>query len=238
MLSGESLPDWKTVLSILYELGAAPDVIARLKDLHKVADASTSSISFVPDLSAEYLRLRLDEIEAVRERTLNPTGLPGPLQTKGYAEFAARQARRRVPEGWPEVAGDERNERKALLTRDVNPLRLESVIAESALRVLDGLPRDDRNEQLDVLISTAEQGLADFFIRPFDRGPYGAYQLTLLSFPEDDEPDSAYLDTRLGLAIVDDADTVNVLRAEWCDARDEAMTPPESIAFLKKMKTG
>lgn len=62
--------------------------------------------------------------------------------------------------------------------------------------------------------------------------------MTLLSFPEDDEPDSAYLDSRLGLAIVDDADTVNVLRDEWCAARDEALTPAESIAFLEEMRTG
>lgn len=237
LFTGEGLPKWPTVLSVLYELEATRDEVKRAKELHAVADVDTKNIAYAPDLPAEYLRLRMDEEDASDERTLNQTVIPGLLQIPLYAEAMALKSRRRVKAGWSDHAGAERQSRQALLYRDSEPLNLHSLIDEAALTKLVG-GRDVMADQLAHLVSAAQHPNITIQVLPDDLGAYGAHSnpLTLLSFPEADEPDCAYVDGLLGVEIVEDSAAVDVLSAVWRDVAADAMSPADSIAFISKLK--
>ncbi|MEV8438862.1 helix-turn-helix transcriptional regulator [Actinosynnema sp. NPDC051121] len=236
MLSGDALARWPTLAMVLDVIGATPEEKTRALQLWEVADVDPSVIGHARDLPSGYKRFRMDELEAVRERSLDPMLVTGLLQTAGYAEAVARATSRRIiGDNWDEHAAAERSERQELLSRE-KPLEFHAVVDEAALRRLVGGVEVMRG-QLDHLVAMAELPNVTIQVLPYSRGAYEAQAggLHLLEFAESDEPLAAYVEALTGLAPVEDEDA-EVLSAVWDDAARLALTAEESVSLIRAVR--
>jgi transcriptional regulator with XRE-family HTH domain len=233
--SGDNLPRIHLFTTLLGVIGATPEEREQALKLWEVADANMSIIERAYDLPAKYLRFRLDESEAVQERTLDSTAIPGMLQTADYALANSLGVREQTSDDWERQA-DERRERQQLLTREVTPLRLHALIDEAALRRLVGGPAV-MAAQLDHLLRMGQRPNITIQVIPFAFGAYGAIgPVVLLSFPEKDEPDSLYLDGVTSMQTVVDSKDVAALSAVWNEVAAAAPPAERSAEIIQEVK--
>jgi len=238
LLSGRALPSLHRFTTILGVVGATDDERERGLRLYRVADADTATIQHADHLSVKYLRFRMDEVEATRERSLDTVIVPGILQTPEYAEAISHSRRRleRSP-GWEERAGDERRDRQALLRRNENPLHLHVLIHEAALRQVIGSP-EIMAAQLDHLLTMGELPNVVVQVVPFTFGAHGAMTgpMFLMSFPEDDEPDSAYAESVTGMDTIEKPEDVAGLSDTWDAIASRAPSAEQSAEIIRSAR--
>nr|CTQ92288.1 Putative DNA-binding protein [Kibdelosporangium sp. MJ126-NF4] len=237
MEAGAALPRIHLFAAILNVIGATDEQRAQATRLWEIADADTTTIEH-GDLPLKYRAFRMDESEAIRERTLNTVVVPGMLQIPAYAAAIWSAARNRIQHlDYEERAVAERRDRQSLLYREENPLQLHSLIDEAALRRMIGGPAV-MIEQLDHLLAMSARPTVTIQVLPFEIGAYDAMSgpVTLLGFPEDDEPDTAYLEYVFGGESVEDVDAVAALTAIWEELADTAPTAEESAAIIRSIR--
>jgi transcriptional regulator with XRE-family HTH domain len=238
LMSGDALPRLHLLLSILGVIGATPEEREKAVQLWEIADADTTVIEFAEELPVRYMRFRMDEAEAVRERSLDLVIMPGMLQTMEYAaaiSWAARHLIRR--EGWEERAVAERSDRQELLWRKENPLELHALIDEAALRRIIG-DHETMVSQLDHLIHMAKLPNVTIQVLPLDlcaAGPYSGTMI-LLNYPEPDEPDSAYVESMAGGETVSDDDSVAALARVWDAIAAAAPSSEKSLKIIRAVR--
>jgi transcriptional regulator with XRE-family HTH domain len=237
--SGDALPRLHLLLSILGVIGANEEEWEKAVQLWEIADSDTTVIEFAEDLPVRYMRFRMDEAEAVRERTLDMVIMPGMLQTMEYASALWSAARRLIRnERWEERAVAERRDRQELLWRKENPLELHALIDEAALRRIIG-SRGVMVAQLDHLIRVSELPNVTIQVTPLNLGAFGAYSGTmiLLSYPEPDEPDSAYVESMAGGETVGDNESMAALSDVWKGIAAAAPSPDKSVKIIKAVRS-
>jgi transcriptional regulator with XRE-family HTH domain len=236
--SGDALPRLHLLGAILGVIGATDDEREKAVQLWEIADSDTATIEFAQDLPVRYMRFRMDEAEAVRERTLDMVIMPGMLQTVEYATALWSAARRLIrKERWEERAIAERRDRQELLWRKDNPLELHALIDEAALRRIIG-SRAVMVAQLDHLIRMGELPNVTIQVLPLDlcaSGPYSGTMI-LLSYPESDEPDSAYVESMAGGETVGDDESVTALSDVWNAIAAAAPSPQRSVKIIKAVR--
>jgi transcriptional regulator with XRE-family HTH domain len=238
MLSGRSLPGRQRFATILAVIGATDDEREQALQLYQVADVDTAVIQHAGELTAKYLRFRMDEAEAVMERSLDTVIVLGLLQIPEYAAALSHGRRRleRSP-GWEKSASDERRDRQALLLREREPLVLHSLVHEAALRTVVG-GAETMIAQLDHLLTMAKLPNVTIQVVPFGFGAHGAMTgpWFLLSFPEPDEPDSAYTESVTGMDTVENPEDVAGLSDIWQAIAKAAPSPTRSAEIIKKAR--
>lgn len=237
LFSGDHLPRYHLFTTLLTVLKLTDDERARALELWEIADADAYVIEHAQDLPASYMRFRMDESEARRERTLNTVIIPGLLQTVAYAAAKA-DASKLLHAGWDaERESAERRDRQGLLFRADRSLELHALVDEVALRRLVGGP-DVMAEQLDHLVTAGKLPNVTIQVIPFTAGAYGAMSgpLWILTFPEDDEPDAAYVESLTGVATVEDEANVAALSAVWDGAAAAALSPTASARFIRSVR--
>jgi transcriptional regulator with XRE-family HTH domain len=238
LFSGDNLPRFHLFTSLLPVLDVAGEDRARALELWEIANAGTVNVEHANNLPPPYMRFRMDEQEADRERTLDPVIVPGLLQTSAYAEAISLAYRERWKGDWDAATGTaERRDRQALLTRAEQPLVLHALIDEVTLhRVVGG--RTVMAEQLDHLIEMSRRPNITIQVVPFLAGAYGAMAgvLSLLSFPEEDEPDAAYMESLLGISTVENRDDVTALSAVWDGVAAVALSATKSVNAIRAAK--
>lgn len=233
--SGDALPSLHRFTTVLSLIGATEEERRRALHLWEIADGDTAVIEHAGDMSANYRRFRMDECEAVRERTLDTVIVPGMLQTADYAAAIHRAARARtgrpVGETW---AADERRDRQSLLYRPGRPLELHSLIDEAVLRRMIGGP-SVMAAQLEHLLTMSLRDRITIQVVPFSFGAYGAMSgpVTIFTFPEDGEPDSAYLEYVAGGQSLEDEQDVAGLSAVWHEIAAAAPSSEESADIIR-----
>ncbi|CCH27614.1 helix-turn-helix transcriptional regulator [Actinosynnema sp. NPDC047251] len=238
LLAGTHLARWPSLSVILDVLEATPEQKTFLLQMWEVADVDNATVEYAAALPIKYRRFRMDELEAYRERTLDVTHVPGMLQTPAYAEAIAHASHRLiVGDGWDRTAAAERLTRRHLLDRE-EPFEFHALVDEAALRRMVGGPEVMR-EQLDFLVESAARPNVTVQVLPFDLGAYGPQPtalLLLLDFPEEDAPCAAYTEEISGLAMLEEQDQVQPLDGIWRDAASVALTPVESVEFIKAVR--
>jgi hypothetical protein len=93
-------------------------------------------------------------------------------------------------------------------------------------------------EQLDHLLTASKLPNVTIQIIPFTAGAYGAMSgpLWILTFPEEDEPDAAYVESLTGVATVEDEANVAALSAVWDGAAAAALSPTASARFIRSVR--
>lgn len=229
--AGEALPSRTRVAAILAVLQATNDEREAAFQLWEVADVDGSVIEHAEDLPVKYRRFRMDENEAVSERTLDMVVVPGLLQTTDYSKAVSAGARQLIKSGnWEERAGAERAERRALLTRR-EPLTYHALIGEAVLRTTVG-SRAVMIEQLDHMLAMAELDNVTIQVVPSDFGAHGLMSgpIQLLRFV--DNEDTAYAESVLGVEPVQDPDAVASLSDRWNDIASAAPSSEQSREMI------
>jgi len=232
--SGDALPSLHRFTTVLEVIGATDEERRRALQLWEIADSDPAIIAHAGDLPVRYRRFRMDECEAVRERTLDTVIMPGMLQTADYAAEINRAARTRTNRPPSDaLAAAERRDRQSLLFRANRPLVLHSLIDEGVLRRVIGGP-DVMAAQLEHLLVMADEPNITVQIVPFTFGAYGAMSgpVTIFTFPEDGDPESAYLEYVSGGETLEDEADVSGLAAVWQEISAAAPSPAESQLII------
>jgi transcriptional regulator with XRE-family HTH domain len=233
--SGDALPSLHRFTTVLEVIGATEDERRRALQLWEIADSDPAIIAHAGDLPVRYRRFRMDECEAVRERTLDTVIVPGMLQTADYAAEINRAARTRTSRPASDaLAAAERRDRQSLLFRANRPLVLHSLIDEGVLRRMIGGP-DVMAAQLEHLLAMADEPNITVQVVPFTFGAYGAMSgpVTIFTFPEDGDPESAYLEYVSGGETLEDEADVAGLTAVWQETCAAAPSPAESALIIR-----
>nr|WP_052479006.1 helix-turn-helix transcriptional regulator [Kibdelosporangium sp. MJ126-NF4]CEL21595.1 Putative DNA-binding protein [Kibdelosporangium sp. MJ126-NF4]CTQ92376.1 Putative DNA-binding protein [Kibdelosporangium sp. MJ126-NF4] len=238
LMSGDSLPRLHLLLAILSAIDVTEDERARALKLWDIADADKTVVQFADELPDRYMRFRLDEADAVRERSLDRIIVPGLLQTIEYAAELNRSTRQLLRrDGWEERAVSERRDRQEMVLRKEDPLHIHALIDETALRRIIG-SRGVMIDQLDHLIEMTRKPNVTIQVLPLDLcapGPYSGTMI-LLSYPESDEPDSVYVESMAGGETIGDDAVVATLSKVWDDIAAAAPTPQKSTKIIKAVR--
>ncbi len=236
LLKGDNLVGFHLFNAVLSELGLSPQETAAAQELYDVADADVSTIEHANSMRPKYRRFRLDESEAVQERSINTVVISGLLQTVRYAQSLSLPNRPRWQGQWDaEKAAAERRNRQAVLLREDRPLQLHALLDERVLDLIVG-GAEVMAEQYTHLLAMAERPNITLQLLVKERGAYGAMSgpLFLLDFPEEDEPPSAYVENVLGLDVVEKPEDVAMLAAVWDGAVSMAISSDESVEIIEQ----
>ncbi|MFI6782728.1 Scr1 family TA system antitoxin-like transcriptional regulator [Micromonospora sp. NPDC050276] len=202
---------------------AALDTGGLLAELLAVAARQESPAWFAP--------WRAIEAEAVALRTVQPSLVPGLLQTEAYAHAVLSAQGTHTPEQVDQlVAG--RLARQELLAGPA-PKRFTAVVDETALRRVVG-DRDVQLAQLERLVELATLPHVRLYVIPAGAGahPGLAGGFVLANLPDGDEV--AYIDGVFG-QIVDRPDTVDTIRTMWDTLLGEALPASVSVELIGKL---
>jgi transcriptional regulator with XRE-family HTH domain len=184
-------------------------------------------------LSGSYVEL---EAEADGISNYEAFGVPGLLQTPGYARLIQRARLWRDPDDI-QRAVDARIRRQQILTGD-NPTQLWAVIEEHALQRLASVP-DVMREQVDHLVELADNsGHITIQVLPTDAGVHAGAMgpFVIMDFAEPADP-IVYLETYTdGLYLEREAEVAKYRRL-WDHIRTSALDEERTIPYLKKMLT-
>jgi len=182
-------------------------------------------------LTGSYVEL---EAEATGIANFEAFGVPGLLQTPGYARLIQRARLWRDPDDI-QRAVDARIRRQQILQRD-NPPDLWAVIEEHALQRLAGAP-DVMREQIEHLIELADSSShITVQVVPTSAGVHAGATgpFVIMDFAEPAAP-IVYLETFTDGLYLERAEEVGMYRKLWDHVRTSALDEERTIPYLKKM---
>jgi transcriptional regulator with XRE-family HTH domain len=177
------------------------------------------------------------ESSAAIVRQWEPFLVPGLLQTGDYAYHVLtgvsdrddRAARRLV---------DARIERQELLKRDRTP-ELFFMVSEAAVRLVIGSAEIMR-AQLTQVLELSERPDVTFRIMPFAKGANVGLRgpFVLLEFPDPEDGDVLYLETRGDAVFVDEDEETSTYLEYFYDLERDALSEEESLELVREVISG
>jgi transcriptional regulator with XRE-family HTH domain len=183
------------------------------------------------------------ESDAAVIRTFEPENVPGLLQTRGYAEaitsvffptYSARERTRFV---------ELRLARQRVLDREDEPLRLDVVIGEAALRRRPATATTEvMREQLQALLALVEGERPNVIVRvaPIELGHPAVYggPYVVMDLADAAENGLVYLETRRESQFIQNDDTVDEFRRLHHDLVGAVQETAQTQALLKEAIDG
>ena len=174
------------------------------------------------------------ENDATYIRVFMPLILPGLLQTAAYVEAGLRTGPRSP--AWRQKALETRLRRQEILSR-TGPTapKVVAVITEASLLFRWGT-RADQYEQIAHLAEVSGRPNVELRIQRFADGPYPGMlsMINILSFP-DAEPSLVFMETDYAIEEVSSAESVSAYEEAFSRARDGALEPTDTAAFLRQL---
>ncbi|HEV8221297.1 MAG TPA: helix-turn-helix transcriptional regulator [Streptosporangiaceae bacterium] len=174
------------------------------------------------------------ENDASHIRVFMPLILPGLLQTAAYVEAGLRTGPRSP--AWRQKALETRLRRQEILTRNgPTAPKVVAVITEASLMFRWGT-RADQYEQIAHLAEISGRPNVELRIQRFADGPYPGMlsMINIFGFP-DAEPSLVFMETDYAVEEVSSADSVNAYEEAFSRARDGALEPADTTAFLRQL---
>lgn len=189
----------------------------------------------VPDGFEEHVGL---ESEANRTRSYEDLVITGLLQTADYARALARAWLPRVDDRAIDERVALRMARQERL-QGTEPLRLDCVLTEAALRQQVGGPEVMR-EQLLHLLDLTDMGNVSVHVLPFTAGAFPAQNSSfhLLDFPEPEDPAVAYLEYPGGTLYLEEAEQVEPFEQSFGGMLGQALDPAGSADLIRTIAEG
>jgi transcriptional regulator with XRE-family HTH domain len=187
----------------------------------------------LPEWFESYLGL---EAEAQQISTYEPQVIPGLLQTEAYAATVLGAHPLRTTPDEMERSVELRRARQARLTADGEPVQLDAVIGEGALRQQIGGPEVMR-DQLDRLLAAGEFPGVTVRMLPFDAGAHPALHgaFTVLEFPDPDDPRIVYIDNLTSSLYLETMREVGLYRLAYQQLQASALQPEETATFIARL---
>ncbi|HWE90338.1 MAG TPA: helix-turn-helix transcriptional regulator [Pseudonocardiaceae bacterium] len=231
--SGETLPGWPTLRTLLTAYDADAEETKRITQLWEAAREEAPPVRLPMGTSRTFRRYVTAEREAVGERGIEPVTVPGLLQTERYARAIndrgiryLRQTAR--PEGYVNI----RRTRQTLLDGPT-PLNLHVIVDEAALhREIGG--REVMHEQFAHLLVVAEWSNITIQVMPYGVGAYGFMSgaVAIIDYAEPDSSPGVYLEYPAGGAWVENPEDVGRFTTMFEDAASAALTPDETVDLI------
>ncbi|WP_141910713.1 helix-turn-helix transcriptional regulator [Micromonospora sp. A202] len=185
-------------------------------------------------LGGKYATYIAYEIEAVELKNFEPMLVPGLLQTESYAR-EVNVIGRETDQATIDQRVSARMTRQEVLRRKPTPLRMHAILSEASVRTEVGGPEVLR-EQLDHLVTLSRLPNVTIQVLRFEAGAHLADSsgFALLSF-ERDEPPLGYIETLAGELFLESSRDLARLSAAYDNLKTLAMSPAESIKFVKEL---
>ncbi|SHF08764.1 helix-turn-helix domain-containing protein [Streptoalloteichus hindustanus] len=229
--SGTSLPSLPT-LEVLLGFYGRPDLLPRMTETLSAAKRKTNGpISSTHDfelfVALEYFATRMHAFEA--------TVITGLLQTPAYA-FEIIRNHAETTRGVDVRASVElRMQRKEIIHRADDPIRLWVVMDEPALRRPVGPPKV-MAEQLDFLLEESERSNIEIQVVPLSTGPHAGLFGSFMLLEFDDGNRMAYYDTRRAAHYQTDPSDVADYVETMSRLQITALDQEKSRLFIHQMK--
>jgi transcriptional regulator with XRE-family HTH domain len=188
-------------------------------------------------LSSRYATFIAYEAEAVEMRNFEPTLVPGLLQTEDYAR-AVNSVGRETDEEAIEQRVRARLTRQEVLTRRPGaPLRMHTIISEAALNIEVG-SAEVVSAQLGHIVELAQLPNVTIQVLRFAAGAHISTRggFAVLTF-ERDEPPLGYIETLAGELFLESPQEIGRLNTVYDHLRTLAMSPAESVKFIRERAT-
>lgn len=176
------------------------------------------------------------ETACSKKRNFELEVVPGLLQTEDYARamFAVQSSTRSSQ--WIDSAVDVRMLRQQRLTDHDDTFELTAILDEGVLSRQVGSVEIMR-AQLHHLVEQSKLANVTLQIVPRSAGPHlgtlGAF--SVLSFPDEDDPDIVHVDTVAGSVFLEKEDQVRAVTIAFEGIRREALNPAESALFIARL---
>jgi len=219
-----------------------------IRDLLRIYDADTTTADELEDLAIrararpwwrEYPEIFGNEFpgfenDASHIRVFMPLILPGLLQTAAYVEAGLRTGPRSP--AWRQKALETRLRRQEILSR-TGPTapKVVAVITEASLLFRWGT-RADQYEQIAHLVELGRRPNVELRVQRFADGPYPGMHsmINIFGYPNG-EPSLVFMETDYAIEEVSSADSVSAYEEAFSRARDGALEPPDTAAFLRQL---
>ncbi|MCX5437943.1 MULTISPECIES: helix-turn-helix transcriptional regulator [unclassified Streptomyces] len=176
------------------------------------------------------------ETDAASLRVYDPQVVPGLLQTRAYAETLITGA---LPETTPtdiDKRVQVRVRRQERIAAPDNPLRLWTVLDESALRRVVG-SRAVMREQLEHLVEQSQLPHVTVQVIPFDMGAHPGLngQYAILEFPDAADSSVVYIEGVTSDLYLEKANDVQKYSVMYEHLRAQALNVEQSRQFIAKI---
>ena len=184
-------------------------------------------------LSTKYATFIAYEAEARELRHFEPSLIPGLLQTEAYAREVI-SVRWEIEEEEIRQLVSARLTRQSVLHREPTPLKMHTVLSETALRIEVGSSEVMR-DQLQHLVDMAKLPNVTIQVLRFAAGAHLATRggFAVLTFDQDDQP-LGYTETMGGELFLESPVEIKRLESVYTHLRMLAMSPAESVKFVKE----
>ncbi|GIH78366.1 transcriptional regulator [Planobispora longispora] len=214
--------------------GVDSSVRAGLLQLAKEARQRGWWTAYADVFTGSYIGLE-DEASLIRQWEVQL--IPGLLQTEDYARVV-------ISTGRPDLQDTDvihrrvmaRMARRTLLSRPDAP-ELYAILDEGVIRRPIG-GRDLMRDQLDALLVAARRPNVTIRLLPYSAGAHAGLEgtFTILSFPEEVDPDVAYVEGTAGDIYVESSDQVNRYTLAFARICDVALSPADSTELINEAK--
>jgi hypothetical protein len=174
------------------------------------------------------------ENDASLIRVFMPLILPGLLQTAAYVEAGLRTGPRSP--AWRQKALETRLRRQEILSR-TGPAapKVVAVITEASLLFRWGT-QADQYEQIAHLVELGGRPNIELRVQRFADGPYPGMHsmINIFGYPGG-EPSLVFMETDYAIEEVSSADSVSAYEEAFSRARDGALEPTDTAAFLRQL---
>ncbi|GDY30067.1 transcriptional regulator [Gandjariella thermophila] len=186
----------------------------------------------VLDVAQDYIEL---ESEAELLRTFSIDLVPGLLQTHDYTAALSRRALPRASDEIDQRRAEARTARQERLSGD-DPLRVEAIMTEAALRLVIGGPEVMR-AQLETLLRFARLPNVRLQVLPFAVGAYPSIgsPFSVLSFAEEHFDDVVYVENLTHGVFVEDSASVQTYTMNFAGLQKMALSPTRSAKVIAEV---
>lgn len=188
-------------------------------------------------LSSRYATFIAYEAEAKGLRHFEPTLVPGLLQTEAYAREVISVGRETDEDAINQLL-KARLTRQEVFRRSPAPLRMHTILSEAALCIEVG-GTDIVREQLRHIVELSKLPNVTIQVLRFRAGAHLATRggFAVLTFEKDDPP-LGYIETLAGELFLESPKELDRLHSVYDHLRTLAMSPAESVKFMKERASG
>jgi transcriptional regulator with XRE-family HTH domain len=229
------LRDLDEVLLPLYEVpkNRWPVYLQAAKDSRQKGWWESYSTDAMPSWLSLYVGL---EQGAAQLRIYDAQLITGLLQTEDYTAAIVRRGTAELTEDQIAQRMEVRAARKAVLTREPDPLRLWVVLDEAVLRRVVG-SRKVMHDQLNHLIDAADQAKITLQVMPFEHGAHPGMRgpFTILGFPWPSDPGVVYIEHRSGAFYLEQPAEIDAHTVAFEHLCAHALPPDESVTMIRSV---
>jgi transcriptional regulator with XRE-family HTH domain len=227
------LRDLDEVLLPLYQVPEDrwPVYLKAAKDSRQKGWWESYSSDAMPSWLSLYVGL---EQGAAQLRSYEAQLIPGLLQTVDYTTAVVRRGTAELTKDQISRRIEVRAARKAILTREPDPLRLWVVLDEAVLRRVVG-NRAVMLDQLNHLIDAADYAKITVQVLPFEHGAHPGMHgpFAILGFPWPNDPGVVYMEHRAGAFYLEEPLDIDAHTVAFEHLCAHALPPDESVTMIR-----